>query len=153
MNGFANNLEATANNNRKSFRETVEAMAPETAKIKAEMAAKLKGGAAAVGAAEKKRLNSEEEGNAAKKLKLSDDQISASPGGGVAVGGGGGGGKLDERDRNSNREIRVMFTNLDKDYVERLKPQLVAIGIEVSNVYCKAIEVHDYNKRIYCQLL
>ena len=108
-------------------------MAPETAKIKAEMEAKLKGGGG-VGA-DKKRLNSEEDGNASKKLKLSssDDQISAAPGGGGAAASSMGG-KAEVRDLNANREIRVMFTNLDKEYVERLKPQLVAIGIEVSTI-------------------
>ena len=118
-------------------------MGPETAKIKAETLAKLKSGLGA-GVGERKKHNSEEQqhdGNVAKKLKLSssdENLTSSSPilggGGPVAVGGqggGGGGAKPDERDLNANREIRVMFTNLDKEYVERLKPQLVAIGIEV----------------------
>ena len=96
-------------------------MAPETAKIKAEMAARLKGGVAA----ERKKHNSEEDGNAAKKMKMSPADE------GAASIGGGGGEKPEERDLKGIREARVMFTNLDKEYVERLKPQLVAIGIEV----------------------
>ena len=114
--------EAASNNARRSFRETVEIMAPETAKIKAEMAAgRLKGG---VMGAERKKHNSEEDGNAAKRMKMAlAEETPASL--------GGAGEKFEAADSNAERAVRVMFTNLDKEYVEKLKPQLVAIGIEV----------------------